>query len=328
MPFGERLGEARPAGAALELGAAVEQRQAAQPAGEDARPLLIEEDAAERRLGAMLEQDVASLRRRGRRRASGTVPRSEESGRRWWRRRQDPGASSGPLRLRLALITWIGHRAACVERRTRHSPRTRPNMPRSSAFRRRRSAPAAEGAAGQRRRRPTQSRANSPTGLRESRSSMRPSYRIVVLLTGPSRWRTAAPAACQSSSGPAPRRPTPRRSPRMRKHLIDFRTDLPDARGAGYDQRTGEVVLLVTPRRCRALRASTRSATRAEQVSGVPVRVDRQRADRIQHERRRRRPRRRREHADQPPQRLHERLRRHRTARAMRSPPRPIARTS
>ena len=32
----------------------------------------------------------------------------------------------------------------------------------------------------------------------------------------------------------------------MRKHLIDLRADLPDARGAGYDQRTGEVVLLVT----------------------------------------------------------------------------------
>ena len=58
VPLGEGLGEARPAGAALELGAAVEQRQPAQPAGEHARPLLVEEDAAERRLGAMLEQHV------------------------------------------------------------------------------------------------------------------------------------------------------------------------------------------------------------------------------------------------------------------------------
>ena len=32
----------------------------------------------------------------------------------------------------------------------------------------------------------------------------------------------------------------------MRRHLIDLRTDLPNSRGAGYDQRTGEVVLLVT----------------------------------------------------------------------------------
>ena len=61
MPLGERLGEARPAGAALELGAAVEQRQAAQAAGEHARPLLVEEYAAERRLGAMLEEDVLLL---------------------------------------------------------------------------------------------------------------------------------------------------------------------------------------------------------------------------------------------------------------------------
>jgi hypothetical protein len=39
----------------------VEQRQAAQAAGEDARPFLVEEYAAERRLGAMLEEDVLLL---------------------------------------------------------------------------------------------------------------------------------------------------------------------------------------------------------------------------------------------------------------------------
>src|SRR6478672_9301992 len=61
VPLSERLGKARPAGAALELGAAVEQRQAAQAAGEDARPFLVEEYAAERRLGAMLEEDVLLL---------------------------------------------------------------------------------------------------------------------------------------------------------------------------------------------------------------------------------------------------------------------------
>ena len=58
VPFGERLGEARPAGSALELGSAVEQRQPAQPAGEHAWPFLVEEHAAKRRLGAMLEKDV------------------------------------------------------------------------------------------------------------------------------------------------------------------------------------------------------------------------------------------------------------------------------
>ena len=63
VTFGERLREARPARAALELGAAMEQRKAAEAAGEDARPLFLKENAAKRRLGAMLEEDVSSLRR-------------------------------------------------------------------------------------------------------------------------------------------------------------------------------------------------------------------------------------------------------------------------
>src|SRR5438270_8638549 len=61
MPLGERLSEARPSGAALELGPAVEQREAAQAAGENAEPLLVEEDATKRRFGAMLEQNVPFL---------------------------------------------------------------------------------------------------------------------------------------------------------------------------------------------------------------------------------------------------------------------------
>src|SRR6185369_7093877 len=61
MVGAERLRETRPAGAAFKLGAAVEQREAAQPAGEDSGPLLVEEDAAERRLGAMFEKDVFFL---------------------------------------------------------------------------------------------------------------------------------------------------------------------------------------------------------------------------------------------------------------------------
>ena len=99
-----------------------------------------------------------------------------------------------------------------------------------------------------------------------------PAYRIVVLLTGdqavadrsangvPIVFRTGAKATHAQAVDA------------MRKHLIDLRSDLPNARGAGYDQRTGEVVLLVT--RADADRygvAAIRS--RAEHVSGVPVRV-------------------------------------------------------
>ena len=58
----------------------------------------------------------------------------------------------------------------------------------------------------------------------------------------------------------------------LRKHLIDLRADLPNARGAGYDQRTGEVVLLVMPEDARRLSVDAIRA-RAEQVGGVPVRV-------------------------------------------------------
>src|SRR6478735_8414705 len=59
VPFRERLGEARPAGSTLELRAAVKERKAAQPAGEDARTLLIQEDTAKRRFRAMLQEDMA-----------------------------------------------------------------------------------------------------------------------------------------------------------------------------------------------------------------------------------------------------------------------------
>ena len=74
-----------------------------------------------------------------------------------------------------------------------------------------------------------------------------PDYRIVVLLTGsePVPDRTAA-------GGPIVFRPGAKAThaqavAAMRKHLIDLRNELPGARGAGYDQRTGEVVLLITP---------------------------------------------------------------------------------
>ena len=58
----------------------------------------------------------------------------------------------------------------------------------------------------------------------------------------------------------------------MRRHLIDVRTELPGMRGAGYDQRTGEVVLLVTAADAAKFGAEA-IRKRAEQVSGVPVRI-------------------------------------------------------
>jgi hypothetical protein len=99
-----------------------------------------------------------------------------------------------------------------------------------------------------------------------------PAYRIVVLLTGdeavagrndagiPIVFRTGAKATHTQAVDA------------LRKHLIDLRSDLPNARGAGYDQRTGEVVLLVTRADAERFGADAIRG-RAEQVSGVPVRV-------------------------------------------------------
>jgi hypothetical protein len=99
-----------------------------------------------------------------------------------------------------------------------------------------------------------------------------PEYRIVVLLTG-----TEAPVDQLSSGIPIVFRTGAKAThaqavEAMRKHLIDFRADLPNARGAGYDQRTGEVVLLVTRADADKYGMAAIRA-RAEQVSGVPVRV-------------------------------------------------------
>src|SRR5438309_428220 len=99
-----------------------------------------------------------------------------------------------------------------------------------------------------------------------------PEFRIIVLLTGdepiadragygvPIVFRTGAKAT-RAEAVQA-----------LRKHLIDLRADLPNARGAGYDQRTGEVVLLVTPEDASRLGIDAIRA-RAEQVGGVPIRV-------------------------------------------------------
>jgi hypothetical protein len=99
-----------------------------------------------------------------------------------------------------------------------------------------------------------------------------PAYRIVVLLTGtdvvpdrsagdvPIVFRTGAKATHAEAVAA------------MRRHLIDLHSELPGARGAGYDQRTGEVVLLVTPADASKIGIDA-IRERAEQVSGVPVRV-------------------------------------------------------
>lgn len=99
-----------------------------------------------------------------------------------------------------------------------------------------------------------------------------PEYRILVLLTGtePVGDRSAAGVPVVFHTGATATRAQAVAA--MRKHLIDLRSELPGARGAGYDQRAGEVVLLVTPEDASRYGA-TAIKTRAEQLSGVPVRV-------------------------------------------------------
>jgi streptogrisin C len=99
-----------------------------------------------------------------------------------------------------------------------------------------------------------------------------PEYRIVVLLTG------SEPVAERSVAGVPIVFRTGARATReqavaaMRRHLIDLRSELPGARGAGYDQRTGEVVLLIPSADAGRFGLDAIHA-RAEQISGVPVRV-------------------------------------------------------
>jgi streptogrisin C len=99
-----------------------------------------------------------------------------------------------------------------------------------------------------------------------------PEYRIVVLLTG------TEPVADRSAGGVAAVFRTGAKATRaqailaMRQHLIDLRKELPGARGAGYDQRTGDVVLLVTAADAQQFGAEA-IKERAQQISGVPVRI-------------------------------------------------------
>ena len=100
----------------------------------------------------------------------------------------------------------------------------------------------------------------------------RPAYRIVVLLAGSEQVadRTAAGVPIVFKTGA--KATHAQAVAAMRRHLIDFRSELPGARGAGYDQRTGEVVLLVTPADVAKLGVEGIRA-QAEQISGVPVRI-------------------------------------------------------
>jgi hypothetical protein len=99
-----------------------------------------------------------------------------------------------------------------------------------------------------------------------------PEYRLVVLLTGtePVADRSTAGVPIVFRNGAKATRAQAIAA--MLQHLIDLRNELPGARGAGYDQRTGEVVLLVTS--ADATRFGPDAIrSRAEQISGVPVRV-------------------------------------------------------
>jgi streptogrisin C len=99
-----------------------------------------------------------------------------------------------------------------------------------------------------------------------------PEYRIIVLLTG------SDPVADRSASGVPIVFRTGAKATReqaiaaMRAHLIDLRSELPGERGVGYDQRTGEVVLLVHNSDAQKYGIDAIRA-RAQQLSGVPVRV-------------------------------------------------------
>jgi hypothetical protein len=99
-----------------------------------------------------------------------------------------------------------------------------------------------------------------------------PEYRIIVLLTGSEQVadRSAAGVPIIFKTGAKATRSQAVAA--MRTHLIDLRTELPGGRGAGYDQRTGEIVLLVPAVDAQRFGIDSMRA-RAEAVSGVPVRV-------------------------------------------------------
>jgi streptogrisin C len=99
-----------------------------------------------------------------------------------------------------------------------------------------------------------------------------PEYRIVVLLTGPEPVADRAAAGLPIVFRTGAKATHAEAVAAMRKHLIDVRTELPGLRGAGYDQRTGEVVLLVTAADTQKYGVDA-IRERAEQIGGVPVQV-------------------------------------------------------
>ena len=115
-----------------------------------------------------------------------------------------------------------------------------------------------------------------------------PEYRIVVLLTG------SDPVADRSASGVPIVFKTGARATReqaiaaMRAHLIDLRSELPGERGVGYDQRTGEVVLLVRNARRAEVRTRRDPGPRRAAERRAGARGD-QRPSRAEYGRRRRR---------------------------------------
>jgi hypothetical protein len=100
-----------------------------------------------------------------------------------------------------------------------------------------------------------------------------PEYRIVVLLTGTDSVADRSAGGVQILFRTGARATRAQAIAAMRRHLIDLRNELPGARGTGYDQRTGEVVLLVTSADATRFGPDAIRA-RAEQISGVPVRVE------------------------------------------------------
>jgi streptogrisin C len=100
----------------------------------------------------------------------------------------------------------------------------------------------------------------------------RPAYRIVVLLTGDGAVADRAAAGVPIVFRTGAKATHAQAVAAMRRHLIDLRNDLPNARGAGYDQRTGEVVLLVTSADAQHYGIDA-IRKRAEQAAGVPARV-------------------------------------------------------
>ena len=105
----ERREEAGPAGAGVELGVGAEQRQPAQPAAIDAAALVVEEHAAERRLGAVVQQHALFLVAQGgdKRGALGGRGRGQVEARSWRRSGACMVVVAG-VHLRAPRCSWLG----------------------------------------------------------------------------------------------------------------------------------------------------------------------------------------------------------------------------